>query len=155
MNMSEKPHIIFCSRTHVGKVRRNNEDFLQIYQNRLIAAIADGIGGDDFGEVASQIAVDASVEYLSNADSDTLHQKPEQELGNAIKYANEAIIAIQRNEEKYRNMGSTLSCFWITDKQLHISWVGDSRIYLIRSSDNKITMLTKDHTLDRDKIDAT
>ena len=121
MHMSEKPHIIFCSRTHVGKVRRNNEDFLQIYQNRLIAAIADGIGGDDFGEVASQIAVDASVEYLSNADSDMLHQKPAQELGNAIKYANEAIIAIQRNEEKYRNMGSTLSCFWITDKQLHFS----------------------------------
>ncbi len=95
------------------------------------------------------------MEYLSNADSDMLHQKPAQELGNAIKYANEAIIAIQRNEEKYRNMGSTLSCFWITDKQLHFSWVGDSRIYLIRSSDNKITMLTKDHTLDRDKIDAT
>ena len=155
MHMFEKAHITFCSRTHVGKVRRNNEDFLQIHQNRLIAAIADGIGGDDFGEVASQIAVDASVEYLSNADSDMLHQKPAQELGNAIKYANEAIIAIQRNEEKYRNMGSTLSCFWITDKQLHFSWVGDSRIYLIRSSDNKITMLTKDHTLDRDKIDAT
>ena len=154
MHMPEKANIIFCSRSHVGKVRRNNEDFLQIHQDRLIAAIADGIGGDDFGEVASQIAVDASVEYLSNANIDTLDQKPVQELGNAIKYANEAIIAIQRNEKKYRNMGSTLSCFWITGKQLHFSWVGDSRIYLIRPSANKITMLTKDHTLDRDKIDA-
>ena len=152
--MSKNANIKFCSRSHVGKVRSNNEDFLQIRQDRLIAAIADGIGGDDFGEVASQIAVDACVEYLSNADIKALNQKPSQEMSNSVKYANEAIIAIQRNEKKYQNMGSTLSCFWITYNQLYFSWVGDSRIYLIRPSVNRITMLTKDHTLDQSKIDA-
>jgi PPM family protein phosphatase len=150
--MSKNANIKFCSRSHVGKVRSNNEDFLQIRQDRLIAAIADGIGGDDFGEVASQIAVDACVEYLSNIKA--LNQKPAQEMSNSVKYANEAIIAIQRNEKKYQNMGSTLSCFWITYNQLYFSWVGDSRIYLIRPSVNRITMLTKDHTLDQSKIDA-
>ena len=91
----------FCSRSHTGKVKRNNEDYLRIHQNGFLAAIADGMGGTDFGEVASQIAVDASIEYLANTTSTKLLEKPAGELGNAVKYANEAIIAIQRNEEKY------------------------------------------------------
>jgi protein phosphatase len=83
-----------------------------------------------------------------------LDKYPSRELGNAIKYANETIITIQRNEEKYRSMGTTLTCLWVKDEQLHYSWVGDSRIYLIRSSDKTIKQLTNDHTLDRNKIDA-
>ena len=87
----------FCSRTHTGKVKRNNEDYLRIHQNGFLAAIADGMGGTDFGEVASQIAVDASVEYLASADPRrSCLTKPAGELGNAVKYANEAIIAIQQ-----------------------------------------------------------
>ena len=145
----------FCSRSHTGKVKRNNEDYLRIHQNGFLAAIADGMGGTDFGEVASQIAVDASIEYLANTTSTKLLEKPAGELGNAVKYANEAIIAIQRNEEKYRTMGSTLTCFLMINNQLHFSWVGDSRIYIVRPENTSIQMLTKDHTLDRNKIDAT
>ena len=98
----------------------------------LLAAIADGMGGTDFGEIASQIAVDASVEYLASTDPAKLLNKPAGELGNAVKYANEAIIAIQQNEEQYRTMGSTLTCLLMVNKQLHFSWVGDSRIYIVR-----------------------
>ena len=93
----------FCSRSHTGKVKRNNEDYLRIHQNGFLAAIADGMGGTDFGEVASQIAVDASIEYLANTTSTKLLEKPAGELGNAVKYANEAIIAhsAQRREISY------------------------------------------------------
>ena len=145
----------FYSRTHTGKIKRNNEDYLRIHQNGLLAAIADGMGGTDFGEIASQIAVDASVEYLASADPAKLLNKPAGELGNAVKYANEAIIAIQQNEEQYRTMGSTLTCLLMVNNQLHFSWVGDSRIYIVRPAQNNIQMLTRDHTLDRNKIDAT
>ena len=72
----------FCSRSHTGKVKRNNEDYLRIHQNGFLAAIADGMGGTDFGEVASQIAVDASIEYLANTTSTKLLKKPAGELGN-------------------------------------------------------------------------
>jgi serine/threonine protein phosphatase PrpC len=153
--MSKDFSLQFCSRSHTGKVKRNNEDYLRIHQNRFLAAIADGMGGTDFGEVASQIAVDASIEYLANTTSTKLLKKPAGELGNAVKYANEAIIAIQRNQEKYRTMGSTLTCFLMINNQLHFSWVGDSRIYIVRPENTSIQMLTKDHTLDRNKIDAT
>jgi len=146
-------HLNFCSRTHTGKVRRNNEDALVIDKANQVIAVADGMGGEAYGEVASQLAVDACVEYLQNVDECRRLEKPGREISNAVKYANEAIIAIQRNEEKYRTMGTTLSCMMLLGDQLHYSWVGDSRIYRIRRKDNTIQMLTRDHTLDRSKID--
>jgi serine/threonine protein phosphatase PrpC len=155
LSMPTSSDIQFFSCSDPGKVRRNNEDFLKIDSTLQIAAVADGMGGNDYGEVASQLAVDACIEYLRQTSEEVLNKYPCRELGNAIKYANETIITIQRNEEKYRSMGTTLTCLWVTDDQLHYSWVGDSRIYLIRSSDKTIKQLTTDHTLDRDKIDAT
>ena len=146
-------HLNFCSRTHTGKVRRNNEDALVIDKANQVIAVADGMGGEAYGEVASQLAVDACVEYLQNVDEYRRLEKPRREISNAVKYANEAIIAIQRNEEKYRTMGTTLSCMMLLGDQLHYSWVGDSRLYRIRRKDNAIQMLTRDHTLDRSKID--
>ena len=146
-------HLNFCSRTHTGKVRRNNEDALVIDKANQVIAVADGMGGEAYGEVASQLAVDACVEYLQNVDEYRRLEKPGREISNAVKYANEAIIAIQRNEEKYRTMGTSLSCMMLLGDQLHYSWVGDSRIYRIRRKDNIIQMLTRDHTLDRSKID--
>ena len=146
-------HLNFCSRSHTGKVRRNNEDALVIDKANQVIAVADGMGGEAYGEVASQLAVDACVEYLQNVDEHRRLEKPGREISNAVKYANEAIIAIQRNEEKYRTMGTTLSCMMLLGDQLYYSWVGDSRIYRIRRKDNTIQMLTRDHTLDRSKID--
>ena len=64
------------------------------------------------------------------------------------------IITIQQNEEKYRDMGTTLTCACLYDNKLYFSWVGDSRLYLMKSSESSIEMLTRDHTLDRKKIDA-
>lgn len=152
--MFNKNNVHFCSRTHKGKVRRNNQDFLAVDQDLLFAAIADGIGGKDFGEVASQLAVESCVQYAQSISDELQADSLSRELANAIKVANETIITIQRNESKYRNMGSTLSCFWLYEQQLHYSWVGDSRIYLLQPVANQIKMLTQDHTLDQRKIDA-
>lgn len=151
--MENNNSVHFCSRTHKGKVRRINQDCLEIDQSRAAATIADGIGGKDFGEVASHLAVESCMSYLKTVDLDTLDKKGSRELANAIKVANETIITIQRNDPKYKDMGSTLSCFWLNQNKLHFSWVGDSRIYLLRPSDKTISMLTEDHTLDKSKID--
>ena len=151
--MVNNNNVQFCSRSHTGKVRRNNQDYLEFDPTRSIAAIADGVGGKDFGEVASQLAVESCMVYLKTLDYETLHQKGTRELANAIKVANETIITIQRNETKYNNMGSTLSCFWLNQNKLYYSWVGDSRIYLLRPADQSIKMLSHDHTLDQSKID--
>ena len=153
LNMRTNMVLQSVSRTHPGKIRQNNEDCIATLDDRDFFAIADGMGGRAFGQVASQLAVDACIDYFS-----TLTNQPimdyESELATAVSFANEAIITIQQNEEKYRDMGTTLTCAYLYDNKLYFSWVGDSRLYLIKSSDRSIEMLTRDHTLDRKKIDA-
>ena len=143
---------MFTSRSHTGKVKRNNQDYLGIDEALYCAVIADGVSGNAHGEVASQLAVDACLHYL-NLEHSTLMINPEKELANSLKVANEEIITIQRNEPKYQNMSTTLACFSIQNQSVSYAWVGDSRIYLIRTSDQSVRMLTTDHTLDQSKID--
>ena len=162
------PKLTFCSRSHRGKIRKNNQDALAVQEELLVGAIADGIGGGPYGDVASQLAVDACIDYLSSLKNSN-SPSPDtatKELANAVKFANEAIITVQANDQRYKNMGTTLSCFWLKQSftqgqantqgayQLHYSWVGDSRIYRIRLAENIIEQLTEDHTLNPEKIDA-
>ncbi|MBX2847779.1 MAG: protein phosphatase 2C domain-containing protein [Acidiferrobacterales bacterium] len=151
--MQNNNKIRFCSRTHKGKIRSENQDFLAIDESLSLAVIADGIGGKDYGEVASQLAVEACMQYIQDQGTDILKSKGSRELANAIKLANETIITIQRNEPKYQNMGTTLSCFWLHQDHVHFAWVGDSRVYLLSLEEQSIRMLSNDHTLDQSKID--
>lgn len=162
------PKLKFYSRSHRGKIRKNNQDALAVQEKLLVGAIADGIGGGAYGDVASQLAVDACIDYLSSLE-DSNSRSPNtatKELANAVKFANEAIMTLQANDQRYQNMGTTLSCFWLKQYftqgqenqqnayQLHYAWVGDSRIYRIRPAKNIIEQLTEDHTLNPEKIDA-
>jgi len=151
--MSGNNNVYFCTRTHKGKVRSNNQDCLSVDQEFAYAVIADGVGGKAFGEVASQLSVDSCMEYLGSLVQKKPSEKVPKELANAIKVANEEIITIQRNEPKYENMSSTLTCFYVNGNRLDYAWVGDSRIYLLRPSSQEIRLLTSDHTLDQSKID--
>ncbi len=151
--MTDNFSVQFWSLSHRGRVRRGNEDALRVRDERRIAAIADGIGGSRFGEVASQLAVDACQEYLANIVIENLAKKATRELTNAIGYANETIIALQQNDAKFRNMGSTLTCFYIDQHHVHFAWVGDSRIYVVNPVNQEIRRLTHDHTLQAQKID--
>jgi len=143
----------FFTRSHIGKVRRENQDFLVVDNNRSLAIIADGIGGEKFGGVASKMAVDSCLAYLDDIGHQDLIHDCQRHLVNAIKCANDEIITVQRNEPKYAKMGSTLTCFGFSNDQLHYSWVGDSRIYKINPAKDDLVMLSKDHTLDKSKID--
>ena len=153
LNMQSNMFLQSVSRTHPGKVRQNNEDCIAIMDDRGFFAIADGMGGHAFGQVASQLAIDACVDYISTLSNQPVIES-ESELATAVSFANEAIITIQQNEKKYQNMGTTLTCACLCKTNIHFSWVGDSRLYLFRSSESSIEMLTRDHTLDRKKIDA-
>ena len=93
------PKLTFCSRSHRGKIRKNNQDALAVQEQLLVGAIADGIGGGAYGDVASQLAVDACINYLSSLeDSNSLSPDAStKELANAVKFANEAIMTLQAN----------------------------------------------------------
>lgn len=143
----------FFTRSHVGKVRRENQDFLTVDNDRGFAVVADGIGGKEFGGVASKMAVDSCFAYLDEVDPEELINNQQYHLVNAIKYANDEIITVQRNEPKYAKMGSTLTCFGLSSGYLNYAWVGDSRIYKINPERCELELLSRDHTLDKSKID--
>lgn len=143
--------------TNKGKIRDRNEDSFAIIDCRdnhfMVFAVADGMGGMDFGDIASSIAIKGLEKAFSDckdivaADADFKKMLNEIFLG-----ANLDIIKKCNEKKSVSGMGTTLSvCIMYGDK-LCLGHIGDSRIYIFR---NKETIqLTKDHSYVEDLIDS-
>jgi len=101
--------------------------------------VADGMGGAQAGEVASQIAIDVFEHQLPESGS------PEERLAGGVQEANRQIYQRSRAEHERAGMGTTLTAAYLDDAHVAIAHVGDSRAYLFR--DGKLTRLTQDHSL--------
>ncbi|MEA2199103.1 MAG: family protein phosphatase [Solirubrobacteraceae bacterium] len=123
--------------THTGLQRRENED--SVLASPPLFVVADGMGGAQAGEVASQIAVDAFAEGLPDEGS------PEERLASVAHTANQRIYERSRTESERAGMGTTLTAAYLGENDLSIAHVGDSRAYLFR--DGELTRLTQDHSL--------
>lgn len=125
--------------THVGKVRQNNEDALIVIEPRTFV-VADGMGGANAGEVASQMLVETVKNFLSKTPTPWSEEILEQ----AILLANDKILnAAQRNTE-FQGMGTTATILSLDGGQAHFAHVGDSRLYRLRG--NEFRQLTTDHS---------
>lgn len=149
----------FASKTDTGMVRSHNEDAIAISQQCGFAILADGMGGYNAGEVASQIATSVLKEVLE----ERLLSKPwdtrfnrsrrlQRLIVEAINHANASIIEAARIEPTYSGMGTTLAMAMFHDDKLIVAHIGDSRVYRLRNSE--ITQLTRDHSLLQEQIDA-
>lgn len=151
----EDSRLIVGAATDPGPVREQNED--AIYHNviedsrdpdveKLLLAVADGIGGYQRGEVASQMAIDALVERFSRADTDDNVLMIKQ----AFKQANDRIFAEGSAEGEHNMMGTTLVACVTRGAEIAIGNVGDSRAYLVRA--NALTQISRDHTLVAEQV---
>ena len=133
-----------------GNVRQNNEDsfLFEQFEKLNILILADGVGGHEDGEIASDYAVNIVMEYIKSnykLYSDYLHL-----LVDAFCEANKVIyeINLEKNsgENKISNrlMGTTLEVLLFDGDVLYFGHVGDSRIYI---KDDNFRLLTKDHSL--------
>jgi PPM family protein phosphatase len=154
MNRSQRPHLNVAALSHAGMSGKNNEDRYAIAsylgENEipvLFAIVADGIGGHRAGEVAAELAVNYIVEKVSESNGN----KPLDIMESAIHTASQAIAARSASKAEQHGMGSTCACVWIEGDKLYTTYVGDSRIYLIR--DGKIQRLTVDHTWVQEAIE--
>ncbi len=124
-------------KTDTGRQRRDNED--SAFARAPVFVIADGMGGAQAGEVASQIAVEAFQEEFPQQGT------PEERLADVAQVANRRIYDISRTEHERAGMGTTLTAVYVDDSSLAVAHVGDSRAYLFR--DGELGLLTQDHTL--------
>ena len=164
---SRSSNVRWSGLTHVGRVRKNNEDtFLALtfdghdvrYLGKtghaplagadFIFAVSDGLGGAKSGEFASRIAIDRitrllprgfrlSAVGLANGFSDILA-----ELFSAI---HADLIHYGRSYEECAGMGATLSLTWFTPDWMYFAHIGDSRIYYL-PREGGMRQLTHDHS---------
>lgn len=126
--------------THVGKVRKLNEDAFAECPGIGVWVVADGMGGHAAGEVASQAVVDAIRELRPANDFDEMCEAVKQSLGNANRRLREQSVTYKGK----RAPGSTVAVLIIDGTQGAVVWVGDSRIY--RCRDQHLLQLTHDHS---------
>lgn len=135
--------ISFGSRTDIGYVRDHNEDSLIIIPP--LFAVADGMGGHEAGEIASEITVNTLAELVpSHLDAEGLTA--------AVEAANYNVMKAPRQGIGRDGMGTTLTAAMLEGERLLIAQVGDSRAYLLHKG--HLQQITRDHSLMADLIEA-
>lgn len=142
--------MLTVNRSDIGRIRMANEDrsWAGVTSGGLtMAIVADGMGGHQAGDVASQLAVDAFREAMEPLQAGASAEEAQRCLREAIARANEVVYDMASRNEQYHNMGTTVvAALFIEESLLVIGHIGDSRAYRI-SSGSAITQLTEDHTL--------
>jgi serine/threonine protein phosphatase PrpC len=127
-----------AARTHIGQVRKRNED--AVYAGRVLFAVADGLGGHTAGDTASTAVINTLRPYDQPAPPDTLPAV----LGGAIHQANTVLRNLVAADPALRGMGTTLVALMWSEDQAVLANIGDSRAYLLR--DGTLRQITEDHT---------
>ena len=127
--------------THVGNVRAHNEDNYAVDTEIGFGVLADGMGGHEGGEIASQIVVDCVSAELRDG-------KP---MADALISAHRAVLEAAENGKGQKGMGSTAVAIKLDAEQFEIVWVGDSRAYCWDGE--QLTQVSKDHSLVQSMVD--
>lgn len=146
--------------TDVGMVRTNNEDCFRIVPTLNLFVLADGMGGEAHGEVASALAVETVVKHCLESEGNpsaplTSEAKPGltekgRRLTSAVHLANQKVYESAAQHPEQRGMGATMTAAWIEDSTVNIAHVGDSRLYLLRTG--VLQQLTSDHSLVAEQV---
>ncbi|MDX3076335.1 PP2C family serine/threonine-protein phosphatase [Streptomyces sp. NPDC088354] len=128
----------FAAGSHKGMIREGNED--SGYAGPRLLAIADGMGGQAAGEVASSEVIST----LVTLDDDVPGSDILTSLATAVQRANDQLRVMVEEDPQLEGMGTTLTALLWTGQRLGLVHVGDSRAYLLR--DGVLTQITQDHT---------
>lgn len=149
--MASKLKLEFAGLTDVGRVREKNEDAIAISEEFQFAVLADGMGGYNGGEIASEMAVSGIKEILEKGLRRSCfpffwrrNRSVRQILEYAISEVNQRIYQKARSDLHYHGMGTTLLVAVFHGNVVTIAHIGDSRIYRFR--DGGLEQLTRDHT---------
>ena len=134
----------------VGMVRSLNEDYAISHKEKdySIYVVADGMGGHNAGEVASKMAAEGIVEFLTkNYNYDNRNYI----LKDAIEYVNKLIYDFAEQEQSCNGMGTTVTACLDNKDTVVVCSVGDSSCFGIKG--DSIVKITKDHSLVQELLD--
>lgn len=153
--MDRVPKLTICGKTDTGLQRDHNEDTVAWDETYDVIVLADGMGGHNAGEVASELAVENALAYIRGYP-DQVGMSPETDCTavarDAVFKANEAIFAQAGEDILKRGMGTTIVMAMFCGNQIVYAHVGDSRLYRLRGA--QLEQLTKDHSLLQELIDS-
>lgn len=145
----------------IGKIREKNEDSVLIAPELCLGAVADGMGGHNSGEIASNVAVNILRQTLTDLKNKKIAMpesfEPQLEpICRKVIYAawiaNSKIYALSCENVKNRGMGTTLSAIYFEDEDHSAAvHIGDSRIYLYRKG--FFTQITNDHSYVMEQVE--
>src|SRR5215204_6396769 len=143
--------------TLLGNYRENNEDSIDVkpFPDMTVCLVADGMGGQAAGEVASKRAIEIIPRELKKHISGVVgNEETKTIIRRAILQANEEIIAMAALDRELKNMGTTVvMTVWRRGSSvLYVTGLGDSRVYLVRNK--KIDQLTVDHSIAQALVEA-
>lgn len=141
---------IIANCTDTGRTRRVNEDSMVTFDspNGRVVAVCDGMGGQNAGDVASQLAVAVIQDILS----DNTFATPEEAITSSVLAANQAILRKASMNEDMQGMGATCVMLIVKDDKVYYGSIGDSRIYYI--ANGMIRQITKDQSYVQTLVDA-
>ncbi len=143
----------------VGQTRGHNEDAVASDVEIGLVVLADGMGGYQAGEVASEIAVLTIVAELKETmpglqpglfDHVFGMQAESQLVYDAVAQANESIYTVSQSQPQCAGMGTTLVVGLFTNNKILVGHIGDSRMYRLR--DDEFSQITEDHSVLQEQI---
>jgi serine/threonine protein phosphatase PrpC len=165
--------------THVGKVRERNEDHYAVLRrtrgcemlltnlaneqeftedHAYVLLVADGVGGSQFGDLASELAIESLLQAARLATSwimkfkDLDGQECQKRIGAYVDRIQDEFRKHGLMDPAKQHMGTTLTGAYLVPPHAIIAHIGDSRAYLFR--DGLLTQVTRDQTLSQAFIDA-
>lgn len=132
------------ARTHPGEVRETNQDSIFCSDPAGLYAVCDGMGGLASGDLASTLVM-KGIARLSRQRFDASAIK------DTLRLANLALRHKSQLEGEARGMGTTVALLHLSDRGFHCTWVGDSRVYLLR--EGTLRLLTHDHRFVQELVD--
>ena len=137
--------VVACMLTDVGR-RADNQDRILLVNHStqgpgVLAIVADGMGGERAGQIASQIAVDV----IGRHYFDCATSSPAAALRSAYLEANRVIWREAQRNPEWRGMGTTATAVVVAGDTAYVAHVGDSRLYHV--SGGQMDLLTQDQTM--------
>jgi PPM family protein phosphatase len=150
-------NVEFSQISDLGKVRQGNEDYLGRFEPATpdetrsrgwLFAVADGVGGHDFGEIASRTAIESVIDGFRSATPGEPHPALMTRL---VRDANARVVHASHDATTGgSNMATTIVACAMRYDRATVAHVGDSRCYLIRRG--QAAILTRDHTVANEHV---